>query len=60
MGMSGDYLDAIKYDSTSVRIGSSIFGARNNWILLFYKWAFYEKIFLYARIYIRFLMQFIF
>ena len=37
MGMSGDYLDAIKYDSTSVRIGSSIFGARNNWILLFYK-----------------------
>ena len=53
MGMSGDYLDAIKYDSTSVRIGSSIFGARNNWILLFYIKAFYDKIFLLARIYIR-------
>lgn len=29
MGMSGDYLDAIKCGSTSVRVGSSIFGARN-------------------------------
>ena len=29
MGMSADYLDAIKYNSTFLRIGSSIFGARN-------------------------------
>ncbi len=29
MGMSSDYLDAIKYNSTFLRIGSSIFGARN-------------------------------
>ena len=29
MGMSGDYKLAIKYDSTMVRIGSGIFGARN-------------------------------
>ena len=29
MGMSSDYLDAIKYNSTFVRIGSSIFGPRN-------------------------------
>ena len=29
MGMSGDYLDAINCGSTSVRVGSSIFGARN-------------------------------
>jgi len=29
--MSGDYLDAIKCGSTSVRVGSSIFGARNYW-----------------------------
>ena len=28
MGMSADYLDAIKYNSTFVRIGSSIFGLR--------------------------------
>jgi len=28
MGMSSDYLDAIKYNSTFVRIGSSIFGPR--------------------------------
>ena len=28
MGMSADYLDAIKYNSTFVRIGSSIFGPR--------------------------------
>ena len=28
MGMSGDYLDAIDYGSTMVRIGSSIFGER--------------------------------
>ena len=28
MGMSSDYLDAIKYNSTFVRIGSSIFGLR--------------------------------
>ena len=29
MGMSSDYLDAIKYNSTFLRIGSSIFGPRN-------------------------------
>ena len=29
MGMSSDYLDAIKYSSTFVRIGSDIFGKRN-------------------------------
>ena len=28
MGMSGDYLEAIKYGSTFVRIGSNIFGNR--------------------------------
>ena len=28
MGMSSDYLDAIKYNSTFLRIGSSIFGPR--------------------------------
>tara|TARA_Y100001954_G_C15492822_1_gene445978 strand:- start:95 stop:367 length:273 start_codon:yes stop_codon:yes gene_type:complete len=29
MGMSSDYLDAIKYGATFVRIGSSIFGNRS-------------------------------
>jgi pyridoxal phosphate enzyme (YggS family) len=29
MGMSGDYLEAIRYKSTYLRIGSSIFGSRN-------------------------------
>tara|TARA_B100001758_G_scaffold238749_1_gene242270 strand:- start:393 stop:1055 length:663 start_codon:yes stop_codon:yes gene_type:complete len=29
MGMSSDYLDAIKYNSTYLRIGSAIFGQRN-------------------------------
>ena len=29
MGMSSDYLDAVKNDSTHVRIGSKIFGLRN-------------------------------
>jgi len=29
MGMSGDYIDAIKYGSNFVRIGSSIFGSRS-------------------------------
>ena len=29
MGMSGDYIDAIKYGSTFVRIGSKIFGERD-------------------------------
>ena len=29
MGMSADYLDAIKYNSTFLRIGSNIFGSRN-------------------------------
>ncbi len=29
MGMSADYIDAIKYGSTFVRIGSSIFGSRS-------------------------------
>ena len=28
MGMSADYLDAIKYNSTFLRIGSDIFGPR--------------------------------
>ena len=29
MGMSADYIDAIKHGSTFVRIGSSIFGSRS-------------------------------
>ena len=29
MGMSSDYLEAIKYNSTFLRIGSSIFGERS-------------------------------
>ena len=29
MGMSSDYLNALKYGATYVRIGSSIFGSRN-------------------------------
>ena len=29
MGMSSDYLDAIEYGSTYVRIGSKIFGNRS-------------------------------
>ena len=29
MGMSGDYLSAIKYETSFVRIGSKIFGSRN-------------------------------
>ena len=29
MGMSGDYLEAIRYKSTYLRIGSNIFGSRN-------------------------------
>jgi len=29
MGMSADYLEAIKYNSTFLRIGSNIFGSRN-------------------------------
>ena len=29
MGMSADYLEAIKYSATFVRIGSSIFGSRS-------------------------------
>ena len=28
MGMSADYLDAIEYGSTFVRVGSAIFGER--------------------------------
>ena len=28
MGMSADYLEAVKFRSTFVRIGSSIFGSR--------------------------------
>ena len=28
MGMSGDYLDAIKNSATYVRVGSKIFGSR--------------------------------
>ena len=29
MGMSSDYLNAIEYNSTYLRIGSNIFGKRN-------------------------------
>ena len=29
MGMSGDYLEAVNYGSTFLRIGSKIFGNRN-------------------------------
>ena len=29
MGMSSDYLDAVKYGATFVRIGSKIFGNRS-------------------------------
>ena len=29
MGMSSDYLDALKYNASFLRIGSSIFGNRN-------------------------------
>ncbi len=29
MGMSNDYEEAIKMGSTNIRVGSSIFGARN-------------------------------
>ena len=29
MGMSGDYLEAIKYNATYVRVGSKIFGSRD-------------------------------
>ena len=29
MGMSNDYLDAIKFEATYIRIGSKIFGKRN-------------------------------
>ena len=29
MGMSGDYIEAIRYKATFLRIGSAIFGERN-------------------------------
>ena len=29
MGMSGDFKEALKYETTFVRIGSSIFGSRS-------------------------------
>jgi uncharacterized pyridoxal phosphate-containing UPF0001 family protein len=29
MGMSSDYLEAVKHGSTFVRVGSSIFGSRS-------------------------------
>jgi hypothetical protein len=29
MGMSGDYLKAIRYNATYVRVGSKIFGSRS-------------------------------
>ena len=29
MGMSADYVEAIKYGSTYIRVGSSIFGSRS-------------------------------
>ena len=34
MGMSNDYLEAIDYNSTFVRIGSKIFGERSQLILI--------------------------
>jgi len=30
MGMSGDYVEAIGFGATSVRVGSAIFGVRDN------------------------------
>ena len=30
MGMSGDYVEAIEFGATSVRVGSAIFGMREN------------------------------
>ena len=30
MGMSGDYIEAIGFGATSVRVGSAIFGEREN------------------------------
>ena len=36
MGMSSDYLNAIKYGSTFIRIGSSIFGKRIKEFLFLY------------------------
>ena len=30
MGMSGDYIEAIGFGATSVRVGSAIFGERDN------------------------------
>ena len=30
MGMSGDYVEAVKFGATSVRVGSAIFGVRDN------------------------------
>ena len=30
MGMSGDYIEAIGFGATSVRVGSAIFGVRDN------------------------------
>ena len=29
MGMSGDYMEAIRHEATFIRIGSSIFGNRS-------------------------------
>ena len=29
MGMSADYIEAVKYGSTFIRVGSSIFGERS-------------------------------
>jgi len=29
MGMSGDYLEAIRYNATYIRVGSKIFGSRS-------------------------------
>ena len=29
MGMSGDYLEAIRYNATYIRVGSRIFGIRD-------------------------------
>ena len=34
MGMSGDYVDAIKEGATHIRIGTALFGERRKWLLL--------------------------
>ncbi len=33
MGMSGDYMEAIKEGATHIRIGTALFGERDKWLL---------------------------